>query len=43
MHLHVHLIPRFAGDVEEPAGGVRFVLPRRGNYLRPGFVPAAKK
>jgi diadenosine tetraphosphate (Ap4A) HIT family hydrolase len=43
MHLHVHLIPRFKGDVEEPAGGVRFVLPRRGNYQRPGFVPAEKK
>ena len=43
MHLHVHLIPRFVGDVEEPAGGVRFVLPRRGNYQRPGFVPAEKK
>jgi len=23
MHLHVHLIPRYAGDVEDPRGGVR--------------------
>ncbi len=25
MHLHVHLIPRFVGDVEDPRGGVRWV------------------
>ena len=39
MHLHIHVIPRFAGDVDDPAGGVRFVIPARGNYKRPGFVP----
>jgi diadenosine tetraphosphate (Ap4A) HIT family hydrolase len=39
MHLHVHLIPRFAGDVDDPTGGVRLVIPDRGNYRRPGFVP----
>ncbi len=33
MHLHLHLIPRFAGDVEDPRGGVRHVVPERGNYL----------
>jgi len=27
MHVHVHLIPRYAGDVANPAGGVRCVLP----------------
>lgn len=31
-HLHVHLIPRFNGDVANPTGGVRFVIPSRGNY-----------
>lgn len=41
MHLHVHLIPRRAGDVDDPAGGVRFVIPTRGNYRRPGHVPQA--
>ena len=28
MHVHVHLIPRHAGDVPDPAGGVRRVLQR---------------
>jgi hypothetical protein len=32
-HLHVHVIPRFAGDVEDPRGGVRHAIPGRGNYL----------
>ena len=26
MHVHVHLIPRFAGDVPDPQGGIRCVL-----------------
>jgi diadenosine tetraphosphate (Ap4A) HIT family hydrolase len=26
MHVHVHLIPRYAGDVADPAGGIRCVL-----------------
>ncbi|MBP7868415.1 MAG: HIT family protein [Acidobacteria bacterium] len=39
-HLHVHLIPRYRGDVDDPTGGVRFVIPARGNYRRPGFIPA---
>ncbi len=33
MHLHVHVIPRFAGDVPDPRGGVRCVIPGKGNYL----------
>lgn len=33
MHLHVHVIPRFAGDVLDPRGGVRHVIPGKGNYL----------
>ena len=28
MHVHVHLIPRYAGDVPDPAGGVRRALQR---------------
>jgi diadenosine tetraphosphate (Ap4A) HIT family hydrolase len=32
-HVHVHLIPRYDGDVEDPTGGVRNVIPGKGNYL----------
>ena len=32
MHLHVHLIPRFSGDVPNPRGGVRGVIPSKQNY-----------
>ena len=32
-HLHVHVIPRFHGDMDDPRGGVRLVIPSRGNYL----------
>jgi diadenosine tetraphosphate (Ap4A) HIT family hydrolase len=32
MHVHVHLIPRYAGDVDEPAGGVRGVIPAKRQY-----------
>ena len=32
MHLHVHLIPRYNGDVENPRGGVRAVIPQKQNY-----------
>jgi superfamily II DNA or RNA helicase/diadenosine tetraphosphate (Ap4A) HIT family hydrolase/SOS-response transcriptional repressor LexA len=34
MHLHVHVIPRFTGDMDDPRGGVRHVIPSKGNYLR---------
>lgn len=32
-HLHIHVIPRYRGDVPDPRGGVRHVIPRKGNYL----------
>ena len=32
-HLHVHLIPRYIGDVPDPRGGVRHVIPSLANYL----------
>lgn len=36
-HLHVHVIPRYAGDALDPRGGVRHAVPGRGNYLlQPG-------
>ena len=31
-HVHIHLIPRYNGDVEEPRGGVRGVVPGRKEY-----------
>jgi diadenosine tetraphosphate (Ap4A) HIT family hydrolase len=31
-HVHIHLIPRYEGDVEETRGGVRGVIPERRNY-----------
>jgi len=32
MHVHVHLIPRYRGDVPDPRGGVRWVIPRKAAY-----------
>lgn len=31
-HVHIHLIPRYHGDVENPKGGVRGVIPAKQNY-----------
>lgn len=31
-HVHVHVIPRYAGDVADPRGGVRWVIPARADY-----------
>ena len=31
-HLHIHLIPRYAGDRPDPRGGVRWVLPDKAKY-----------
>ncbi|AUN95224.1 HIT family protein [Pseudazoarcus pumilus] len=32
MHVHMHLIPRFVGDVADPRGGVRWVIPAKARY-----------
>jgi len=32
MHLHVHIIPRFKGDIADPTGGVRGVIPEKRVY-----------
>ena len=34
MHCHIHLIPRRKGDVEDPQGGVRSVIPKKQHYKR---------
>jgi len=31
-HVHVHLIPRYEGDMENPRGGVRGVIPKKQKY-----------
>jgi diadenosine tetraphosphate (Ap4A) HIT family hydrolase len=31
-HLHIHLIPRYTGDQEDPRGGVRWVIPGKADY-----------
>lgn len=31
-HVHLHVIPRYVGDVAEPRGGVRWVLPETARY-----------
>ena len=32
MHCHIHIIPRYDGDVEDPRGGVRCVIPSKQKY-----------
>jgi len=34
MHLHIHLIPRYAGDSDDPRGGVRWVMPDKAPYWK---------
>ena len=33
-HVHIHIIPRYTGDVENPQGGVRHVIPKNAHYTR---------
>ena len=39
---HVHMIPRRKGDMEDPRGGVRHVIPDRGNYRNESTYWASK-
>lgn len=32
MHVHLHLIPRYPGDVSDPHGGIRGVIPDKQKY-----------
>ncbi len=31
-HAHIHIIPRYAGDVPDPRGGIRHVIPQKAKY-----------
>lgn len=31
-HLHIHLMPRYNGDLADPRGGVRWVIPEKADY-----------
>jgi len=31
-HLHIHLIPRYEGDQDDPRGGIRWIFPEKANY-----------
>ena len=33
-HVHIHMIPRYKGDVENPQGGVRGVIPHKQKYVK---------
>jgi diadenosine tetraphosphate (Ap4A) HIT family hydrolase len=33
-HLHIHMMPRYKGDMEDPRGGVRGVIPHKQKYAR---------
>ena len=35
-HIHVHVIPRYRGDMENPKGGVRGVIPGKQKYQKTG-------
>lgn len=32
MHAHIHVVPRYVGDVADPRGGVRWIIPEKADY-----------
>ena len=34
MHAHIHVIPRFQGDVPDPKGGIRWIIPTKARYWK---------
>jgi len=39
LHVHLHLIPRYAGDHPNPQGGIRQIIPWKADYPRGGAKP----
>lgn len=42
MHAHIHLIPRYQGDSDDPRGGVRWIFPRRASYWSGPWEPSSQ-
>jgi diadenosine tetraphosphate (Ap4A) HIT family hydrolase len=42
-HFHYHIIPRYVGDVENPEGGIRNVIPSKGPYKTLGLDPEKER
>ena len=36
MHVHLHVIPRYAGDRADPRGGIRWIIPEKADYWSRG-------
>ncbi len=34
LHLHIHLIPRYKGDMPDPRGGIRWIFPEKAVYWK---------
>ncbi|MDA8100452.1 MAG: HIT family protein [Nitrospiraceae bacterium] len=34
LHLHIHLIPRYNGDMPDPRGGIRWIFPEKAKYWK---------
>ena len=39
-HVHIHVIPRYHGDMADPRGGVRHCIPEKGNYMNQRTAPS---
>ena len=42
-HVHIHLIPRFKGNVKNPRGGVRNIIPKKADYISEAEKMESKK
>ena len=42
MHAHIHIVPRRDGDVPDPRGGIRWVIPEKADYWTPEAVTAVE-